>query len=321
MTYGFASPEPRCYGIVLVDQFPMMDFSAIIEPLRSANRLSERTLYEWRIISVDGEPVASSSGISIIADAAIGEPLRVDRYLLLSGIVGPQLADRRLIGWLRRADRQGIPLGGICTAAFLLARAGLLGDRRCTIHWESLPSLAEEFPDLNLTGELFEVDGHRFTCSGGLATADLILHLIAAEHGKALADAICDQFVLERIRQPNERQRRATNSRLLVKSPKLYSIIEQMGCHLEDPVSRSDLANAVGLSTRQVERLFRKHLGCTVSRHYREMRLQRAQLLLRQTGMSILDVSVACGFTSASHFSRCYRQLFGRSPREDSALA
>ena len=175
--------EPERIGFLLVPKFSMIAFFSAVEPLRVANRLSGRQLYSWTIFSPDGKPVAASNGMTLLPDAAIDS---VDSFpsLVVCASFQPEKAESEpLLAWLRRLDRTGAALGAVDTGTHVLARAGLLDGYRVTLHWESLSGFAEEFPDLNVTGELFEIDRRRFTAAGGTAPLDMMLHRIAARHG------------------------------------------------------------------------------------------------------------------------------------------
>jgi transcriptional regulator GlxA family with amidase domain len=240
--------------------------------------------------------------------------------VLCSGVDVHHLEDKALQSWLRRMDRRGTDIGALCTASYILARTGLLDGYRCTIHWENLAGFVEEFPDIDVTAELFEIDRNRFTCSGGTGAIDMMLNVIAMQHGHELAAGVADQFMHERIRDQHDHQRMSLPARLGVRHPMLLAVIDLMEQNLEEPLSRTDLALSAGLSTRQLERLFRKYLNRSPARYYLELRLNKARLLLLQTNMSVIDVALACGFVSASHFSKCYRDFFGRTPRKERGL-
>jgi len=229
--------------------------------------------------------------------------------------------DKNILNLIRRLDRNGAVIGAICTGTYVMAAAGLLDGRRCTIHWENIDGLAEEFPELDITNDLFEVDGTRVTCSGGTASLDMMLNLITQAHGAALAAEVSDQFIHDRIREPTDRQRMELRSRIGVSHPKLLAVVKTMEDNLEEPLAQTDIARMTNLSTRQLERLFRKYLNTTPTRYYLNLRLARARHLLRQTSMSILSVALACGFVSASHFSKCYRECYGCTPRAERAPA
>jgi transcriptional regulator GlxA family with amidase domain len=307
---------PLPVAFLLVPQFSMMSFASAVEPLRSANRMSGSTLYSWHILSPDGAPVAASNGIGLMPSGDISQAAAAAMLVVCAGMGGHRYADAGVLGWLRRLDRQGLVIGGVSLGSYLLARAGLLAGYRSTVHWENLAAFAEEFPDLEVTNELFEIDRNRFTCSGGIAALDLMLDLIARQHGRDLAKAVSEQFIQERIRDRHDRQRMALPARLGVRHPKLLEVVRRMEESAEEPIARARLAAGVGLSSRQLERLFRRYLDRTPTRYYLELRLARARLLLLQTELPVLEVALACGFVSASHFSKCYRDVYGCTPRD-----
>ena len=308
---------PQRIGFVLVPRFSMIAFTSAVEPMRIANRLSGRQLYDWQLYSVDGETVRSSSNIELHPEGTLEDAGSLKTIVLCSGVDVHHYKDRGLWSWLRRMDRKGADIGAICTATHLLAQAGLLDGYRCTIHWENLPSFCENFPEIDVTTELFEIDRNRFTCSGGTAAIDLMLNMITRQYGHELAAHVADQFMHERIRDQHDHQRMSLPARLGVRHPKLLAVISLMEKNLEEPLGRVELARSAGLSTRQLERLFRKYLNRSPARYYLELRLNKARLLLLQTNMSVIDVALACGFVSASHFSKCYRDFFGRTPRKE----
>lgn len=312
-----AAHGPEQIGFLLVPQFSMIGFFSAVEPLRIANRLSDRELYSWHIYSVDGEPVTASNGMSVVAEAPIAAVPFIPTVFVCASFAAERQDDRRLMAWLRRLDRLGGRLGALETGAYILARAGLLNGHRATMHWENAPAFTERFPDIELTSELFEIDGKRMTCSGGTAAIDLMLHLIEQHHGQTLALAISEQLIHERIRAPADHRRMALGRRLGVRQPKLLRIVEAMYDHLEEPLGLEQLAAVGGMSRRQLERLFRTCLNETPSGFYLALRLDRARQLLEQTDMRVVEVSLACGFASAPYFSRAYRARFGCTPRED----
>ena len=309
--------EPLQFGFLLVPNFSMIAFSSALEPLRMANYVSEQTLYRWQCISVDGQPVQASNGLSISADVALQDIGKLDAILLCGGVDIGHVENKPLLVQLRKLAQRKIKLGALCTGSYLLARAGLLDGYRCTIHWENLASLRENFPQLVISSELFEIDRDRYTCSGGTAPLDMMLNLIAQQHGPGLAASISEEFTCERIRGRHDRQRIPLRLRLGTSQPKLVEAVSLMEANLEEPMGPDELASHVGLSRRQLERLFQKYLKCVPTRYYLELRLLRARQLLLQTSMAIVDVAFACGFVSAPHFSKCYRDYFGIPPRDE----
>lgn len=175
----------------------------------------------------------------------------------------------------------------------------------------------DEFPELIVSSELFELDRERYTCSGGTAPLDMMLTLVDRDHGTELATSISEQFICERIRDSKDRQRIPLRQRFGASQPKLVEAVELMESNIEEPMSLDELARHVGISRRQMERIFQKHLNCVPTRYYLELRLRRARELLLRTPKSIVDVAFSCGFVSAPHFSKCYRDFFGKPPREE----
>jgi transcriptional regulator GlxA family with amidase domain len=318
--------EAEVMAFLLVPDFSMMSFASAVEPLRIANRLSGRQLYRWPLVSKDGSPVKGSNGVAVEVDLGIediqpGQGGHLPTIVLVSGLGGERYQDKEVFAWLRRLDRHGATIGALCTGAHILARAGLITDHRCTIHWENLPGFVEAFPDIDVAADLYEIDRNRFTCSGGTAPLDLMLSRIAQTHGDELATKVSEQCLLDRIRGPHDRQRMPIRLRLGVHHPKLIMAIELMEANIEDPLPQEQLAHYVGLSRRQLERLFRRHMGRTPAQYYLELRLERARHLLYQTDLPIMNIACACGFVSASHFSTCYRQMFGKTPRAERSEA
>jgi AraC family carnitine catabolism transcriptional activator len=307
------------FGFLLVPKFSMMAFVSALEPLRVANRLAQRTLYRWEILSQDGAPVAASNNLSLLADRATLNAGQYDKLVVVASFEPEAAYDRTVAQWLRRLDHAGVALGSIDTGSFLLAWAGLLDGYRATTHWESLDSFAEQFPKIDVGSGLFIIDRSRFTCAGGTAALDMMLHLIRLRHGQQLAGAVSDQFIHAKIRDPQERQRMEPEAREGISRRGFARAIELMETHLEEVLGIDALCEAAGVSRRQLERLFQRHFRLSPQRYYLDLRLQRARALLQYTDMSVVEISVACGFGAAAHFSRAYRAWAGRPPSAERA--
>lgn len=307
---------PQTFVFLLVEGLSMMSLVAAIEPLRSLNRLLGREAYRWRLASVDGAAMTASNGIALQAESAAAAIDGADVLFVCGGLrIRPQ-HERRYLGVLRRAVRQGVGLGSLSTGAYLLARAGLLDGYRCTIHWENRPAFQEQFPELACTDKIYEIDRDRLTCSGGTASMDLMLHLIADRHGRDLAQRVANQFHHERIRDAGHEQRGGRTDHLASMSPRLKSAIRAMTETLEEPVPIARLAARSGISARQLERLFLRYVRMTPARYYIALRVDRARELLIYSDLPILDVAVATGFSSGSHFSQWFHRLQGVRPSE-----
>jgi AraC family transcriptional regulator, carnitine catabolism transcriptional activator len=304
------------FYFLLLPGFSAIGFISAIEPLRVANRFRGE-LYRWHVLSADGGAVLASNGMSVNADAAL-EPLKKGATLwVVAGFEPLKSATASLERWLHRLDGEGVTLGGIDTGSVVLAEAGLLEGHRVTLHWEAIEAFKESYPQLSVTQELFEIDRRRITCAGGTASIDLMLDLIGQAYGPELAIQVSEQFVLGRIRPRKDHQRMEIASRYGIRNKKLVHVIGEMETHSEPPLSTLALAESINVTRRQLERLFRLHLNDTPSNFYLRLRLEKARQLLRQTDMSVLEVSIACGFESPSYFTRSYRARFARCPRED----
>ncbi len=279
-----------------------------------ANILSGRPLYEWSITSIDGQPTLASNGLQLSPGIPLESIRAVDILFVCGGVDVQDAVSPRLLSALRRFAERRVPLGALCTGGYALAKAGLLEKYRASIHWENLSALREEFPRIVLNDQLFSIDRDRFTCSGGIAPLDLMLHLVKAKHGARLSQLISEQFIVDRIRNDRDRQYVPLRAQIGVSHETLIRVAQLMEQHIEKPLSLDAIAAATELSRRQIERLFKRHLDCVPKRYYLQMRLRRARELLLQTAMPIIDITTACGFQSPPHFSRCYRAQFGCPP-------
>ena len=306
--------SPRRFVFVLMEHFTLLSFSSALDALRIANRMSGKKLYDWTFIGESEEFVSCSAGTQFKLDNPLIELHRDDTILLCGGTAIQASTTKKLIGWLRREARRGLVIGGLCTAAYPMAKAGLLDDKKATIHWENQDSFAEEFLEVELTKTVFVCDGNRYTTAGGTSSIDLLLKIIADDHGEELANAVADQMIYSSIRTDQDTQRLSVPTRIGVRHPKLSKVIQMMEINIEEPISPSVLAKDVGMSTRQLERLFRRYLDRSPKRYYMELRLQKARNLLMQTDMSVINVALACGFASPSHFSKCYRAHYDTTP-------
>ncbi len=307
--------EQQRFGFLLLPRFAMLAFTAAVEPLRVANVFNGETLYEWRVLTPDGGPMASSNGIEVNAQGSPADPTQFDSVVVCGGLDAHRFQDKAALGWLRRQARQGARVGAISDGTHVLAAAGLLEGYACTIHWQCQTSLKEMHPELDVHSELYCLDRNRFTCAGGTASLDMMLHLIEEDHGNHLALQVAEQFLHERIRGLEDEQRMTLRQRVGVGHPKLIEAVRHMENNLEEPLSTAELASLAEISVRQLERLCQKYLGCTPRAHYVELRLQRAHWLLTHSSLSVTEVGLACGFVSASHFAKRYRERFKQTPQ------
>lgn len=314
-----ASSVLQRYGLLLVPNFSLIALGAVVDPLRLANGVLGRKVYEFATLGLDREPIASSDGIRVLPDRAIADAGDFDAVF----VIGPNPIPRRGFGeisvWLRRLAGRGVALGGVDTGSYFLARAGLLDGYRCTIHWEDRDVLLEQFPQLIVSNHLVEIDRDRYTCSGGVSPLDLMTFLIGRPPGsRDLAVQVSDLLVAQQ-RSPDESQTVPLRQRLAQAPSVLVDALEMMESNVEEPLTPAEIAGYLGISRRTLERLCRQQLGMSPSQKYLEIRLLRARLALLRGNRSLDEVAQSTGFVSLSHFVARYRKVFGRTPAADRA--
>jgi AraC family transcriptional regulator, glycine betaine-responsive activator len=302
------------FAFLTLPRYSMIALSNAVEPLRMANILSGKPLYQWSIASLDGSPTPASNGLELAPTVTLESIRSVDILFVCGGVEVQAGVSPQVVSALRRCAERRVPLGALCTGGYALAKAGLLDRYRATIHWENLSALREEFPRILLSDQLFSIDRDRFTCSGGIAPLDLMLNLVKVKHGARLSQQISEQFILDRVRNDRDRQYVPLRAQIGAGHDTLITVAQLMEQNIEKPLSLDQIASRTDLSRRQIERLFKRHLDCVPNRYYLQMRLRRARELLLQTSMPIIDITTACGFQSPPHFSRCYRAQFGCPP-------
>jgi len=303
-------------GLLLIDGFALMSYASVVEPFRAANNLAGKPLYGWDHLSVMGSEIVASNGLTSLADHAISQSPEFDRIFVFAAGDPAAYSDERCFGWLRQQARKGVHIIGVSGGPYLLARAGLLHGYRMTIHWEHVSALQEEFPALALEPGLFVIDRDRMTCAGGTAGFDLALALIEQDHGAALARQIAEWFIRTEQRPSNLTQRLGLGERYGTRNARLLSMLTAMEAAIEMPLTRDQLARIVGVSVRQLERLCSSQLHAGISETYFNIRLDHAVHLLRSTTYPITAISLLCGFSTASHFSRSFKAKYGTSPSQ-----
>lgn len=304
-------------GFVLLDNFSMIAFANAVETLRMANYISRRTLYRWTVVEADATQPVASNGLTVSSSGRAEDLASCDLVLVCGGINVRQVTTEAVRRLLRQCAARGAAMGALCTGSFALASAGLLDGFRCAIHWENLAAISEEFPKVRFTPEVFIFDRNRITCSGGTAPLHLMLHLVRGHHGAKLVMAISEQFIVERLRASSDRQRIPQPECIGPGYQHLTEAAEIMAANIEEPISLIELAGLVGLSLRQLERLFNRYFNMNPAQYYLNLRLRRAQELLTHSSQPIMQVTVACGFQSSSHFCKAYRNLFGHAPSDE----
>ncbi|EYD77287.1 Transcriptional regulator, AraC family [Rubellimicrobium mesophilum DSM 19309] len=306
--------ESRTFVFLLVEDFTHLAFSCAIEPLRIANFVAGRELYRWSLAAEGGRDARSSNGLLTRVDRGLDPLDRDERLFVVSGLNVERRVTPEILAYLRRERVRGRGIGAICSGAYVLAEAGFLAGVEAAIHWAYHDLMAERFPEVILRPNVF-VAGPRFdTASGGTAAADLMLHLIGRDHGEDLATEVADQMVYNAVREGSARQRVSVQARFGTRNATLVQAIRMFEENLEAPPRPSEVAAGLGISARQLERLFDRHLGTSPKRYAMELRLNRARNLIVQTEQSVAEIAMASGFTSTSHFSRVFRAKYGISP-------
>jgi len=308
---------PSRFGFLLLNDFTLISLSSALEPLRMANRIGDANDYAWKTLSMTGEAVLASDGLSVNVDSSVLAENALDDVDAIIVCGGRRIEDncaKAVSVWLRSVAKRGIGLGAICTGSYVLAEAGLLDGYSCSIHWENLAALSDRFPNVTVSKNIFTIDRDRFTSSGGTTPVDMMMHFISTQRGAEVSAGIAEQFIYERIRRSDDEQRVPLRYSEGRQSEKLLVAAGLMEANIKEPISQEDLAAYVGISRRQLQRLFQRYLSCTPSSYYLKIRLQQARQLLRQTSNSIVEISVSTGFISGSHFSKAYRETYGHSP-------
>ena len=315
--YGFVRQgAERSVGFYLCDNFNMLPFMSAVEPLRIANRLSRKPLYQWRVITADGQSVVASNGMTQPADLAVAEANDFDMLFVCGPFEPSDFSDQPTLEWLEEQGKRKMVIGGLETGCHILAEAGLLEGLQCTTHWENMAEFMDKYPENKVTADVYEVDKGRITCSGGVAAMDMMLYVIEQHHGHEQAASVADSMIHPHIRYTGEPQRMNLQARLGVNHPDLLECIELMEANIEQPLTPNELSDLIGISKRQLERLFRRYLNTTPARYYLTLRLETSRQMLEKSNSKIIDIAVACGFKSAGHFSSRYFSSFGFTPRQ-----
>lgn len=319
MTRPFTSGDDRTQqvGFLLIPGFALMSYAAAIEPLRAANLLAGRPLYAWRHISPTGEPAAASTGAIIPCDLSVQRDADFDLLLVCAGGNPIAFDHGPTLAWIRRRAVFGAVIGGVSGGPVILAKAGVMTGRRMTVHWEHAEALEEAYPDIPLSRALYVIDRNRVTCAGGVAPLDLMHALVAERFGATFAQRVSDWFLHTDIRPAGGAQRGSLVERYGVHNKEVVRALSLMEDHVADPLPCAEVARRAGVSLRQLERLFRAHLGSSLKQQYLALRLDRARDLVRQTPLSITEIAVAAGFANSGHFSKRYRARFSIRPSDE----
>ena len=311
---GLEPVRVRRIGVLPIPGFAALSYASTVEMLRAANLLSRERLYDVINIGPEDGPVQSSGAMQVACEARVGTEIDLDYLFVVAGGDPMSFDDARIMAWLGRVARKGVQLGGVSGGPVILAKAGLMAGRRMTVHWEHAAALAELSPQLMIERTLYVIDRDRVTCAGGTAPIDLMHALITRHHGAPFARLVSDWFMHTEVRPSAGPQRAGLVERVGCNVPAVLDAVEMMETHVADPVKLGDLANAAGVSPRQLNRLFHDRLGRSTMGYYRDLRLETARALLRNAPLSLTEIALATGFANSSHFSTVYAQAYGEPP-------
>jgi transcriptional regulator GlxA family with amidase domain len=302
------------FAVLIFPGFPLMAFSAVVEPLRAANAITSRQLYDWTIVGPDDGVVIASNGIAVTPHFSAPKAPVADYIVVCSGGDADRLTAKQPLSWIRRNLRRGAHIGSVADGAFYLARAGLLDDYSCTLHWQSQPAFIEAFPHIRLARQIFVIDRTRFTSAGGIGAFDMMLELIRSHHGDALSRGVAEWFVHDRIRATADRERLQLRLRTGIRDDLVLKAVAMMEGADEKYEDLSSIASRLLVSMGQLERSFKAEFGLRPAEYYRRMKMERARDLLVHSKMPVREVGLACGYASFSSFVRAYRSVFGLTP-------
>ncbi|MEX2631333.1 MAG: GlxA family transcriptional regulator [Tistlia sp.] len=303
------------YGFLLLEGFSNLVLANAIEPLRAANQLSGETLFRRSLLTLDGAPATSSSGIAVNADRRLSEAGPLDLLFVVAGYGFRERAEAAVLSALGRAAARSRRVGGLDTGSWLLAAAGLLDGRRATIHWQELEAFDEAFPAVEASGERYLLDGRAVTAGGATAVLDLMLRLVRERGGEALTFEVMSLFIYDAERASERPFRGARSRRLVELTPALVAAVALMRRNLETPLPLAGIARASGASPRSLARAFRREFGLSPGRYYQSLRLAAARRLVEETGLGAAEIAVRTGFASTATLSRAFSGHFGTTIR------
>ena len=313
-----AGPDTVEICFLLLDNFSLLSFASAIEPLRIANKVLKRKAFDYSCRTLDGADARASNGGMVRTDGTLEG---VDRPALLAVCSSDDVEKISLTGGdkalIRQIAKRSGSVAGICTGAYVLAELGMLDRRNCTIHWEYADLFKEIFPAVNLVDSLIQTDGKVMTCAGGTAALDLMIGFIAQVHGGAVACDVAEIALHHDRRTGSERQHTLQRDDLGMVPERVRRAIDLMTEHVSEPLGLQQIADRLDVSPRQLQRDFQKYLSCSPQEYYSKIRIDIARQLVCRTSMRMIDIAVACGFASASHFSNRYRAAHGNSPAWD----
>ncbi len=316
MNIFLPSNERLTVSILVLPECSMMSVACTLDPMRAANMISGETRFDWEIMSLDGNSVELTCGLPLAVDTSFPSSDHRDVLIVVAGFNSQIHAGTRVLANLARCARQYSAIGGVEAGGWVLARAGLLDQRRATTHWQDLEDFSERFSGIEVMPDRFVIDRRIFTTGGASPTFDLMLHLIRARLGATVAMEVASTFIYNDANAPAEAQTFASLGRLEMLEPRVANAVRLMEANLDEPIALGTIAARLDLSRRTLENLFQKTLQHTPGAYYRHLRLQQARRLISETGLSLQAIAIRTGFGSSSAFSRAFNSHFGIRPAD-----
>ncbi len=314
---------PLRLGFLMFPGFPMACLTSAIEPLRAANEITGRAEFVWKLVAETAEPVRSSAEIAFAPDSTLQDVEGVDHLYLLSPPTAAFADQRRSPARLRWLDRTGVVLGAFSGGIFPLARAGLMEGRACSVHWCYEAAFKADFPEVPAREAAILREGRRITASGAGAVFDLMLRLIEDRLGRDCMTEVACWFQHPFVRDADASQKvpvarsGGTTDALPAAIREAIKLFES---HVEDPLRIPDVAQAVGLSGRHFERMFKRETGQSPLRYYHHLRLMKARQRVLYSNDSLREIAASVGYMTSSPMIRHYTEIFGVSPRDERRL-
>ena len=310
----------KVLGFLIFPGFPMACLTSAIEPLRAANEIVGRKVFSWTVVGETNSRVTSSANVGFDPDVALPDVENLDFLFLLSAPMSNFQNPKSANGQLRWLARRGVNIGAFSAGVFPLVRSGLMDKHRCSVHWCYEAAFKTEFPDIEATDNVITIDRSRYTASGSTAVFDLMLKLIDEELGAETMTEVACWFQHPFVRGEDVSQKipafKTSGTDDMLPSA-VNDAIKMFAEHIEDPIHIADVASAVAVSPRQLERSFKRATGQSPSAYYRTMRMNAARQLVMYSNDTMTEIAIAVGYASSTPLMRHYRQAFGMSPLQE----
>ena len=302
-----------CFGIFIAEAFGMLSYASIVDVLKQMRDYYAGKPLTWTTLSTTLDPVAAANGLQVLPQETISASPVFDYVIIIGSAESARYDNEQALAWIRSQHRHGAITCGTASATWLLARSGVLKGRRCTLHWRDIEVFREAYPDVEIVDEVYVVDERIVTCSGAATASDMVYHLLGEHFGHNAIRRIQEILFHERLREPHQSQRQ-NHKRIQLLNPEVYRLMQAIDDNVEGALRIGSLCDQLGLNRRVVENVFREHIGISPKQYQLELRLTRAARMLNKTAMSIPEIAVATGFSSASHLSSSFSRRYGVSP-------